>query len=131
MLLLIKSGVSAFAGKTLDYIATQAEGLIEGIAESFGSLFDGGSAARRPPAPEPTRAEKAALERLYERAAKERALRNISKSVQRGQAIGADDLRALPRSELERIHEGGDEYLMRMVKRFERERDDRGRERER
>ena len=127
----IESGVSAFAGKTLDYIATQAEGLIEGIAESFGSLFDGGSAARRPPAPEPTRAEKAALERLYERAAKERALRNISKSVQRGQAIGADDLRALPRSELERIHEGGDEYLMRMVKRFERERDDRGRERER
>ena len=127
----IESGVSAFAGKTLDYIATQAEGLIEGIAESFGSLFDGGSAARRPPAPEPTRAEKAALERLYERAAKERALRNISKSVQRGDDLNAADLRALPRSELERIHEGGDEYLMRMVKRFERERDDRGRERER
>lgn len=127
----IESGVSAFAGKTLDYLATQAEGLIEGIAESFGSLFDGGSAARRPPAPEPARAEKAALERLYERAAKERALRNISKSVQRGDDLNAADLRALPRAELERIHEGGDEYLMRMVKRFERERDDRGRERER
>ncbi len=123
----LDSSVSAFAGKALDYIATQAEGVIEGIA----SLFDGGSAAPRRPTPEPPRPQKTALQRLQERAAKERALRNISKSVQRGDDLNAADLRALPRSELERLHEGGDAYLKRMVQRYERERDDRGRERER
>ncbi len=123
----LDSSVSAFAGKALDYIATQAEGVIEGIA----SLFDGGSAAPHRPTPEPPRPQKTALQKLQERAAKERALRNISKSVQRGDDLNAADLRALPRSELERLHEGGDAYLKRMVQRYERERDDRGRERER
>lgn len=123
----LDSSVSAFAGKALDYIATQAEGVIEGIA----SLFDGGSAAPRRSTPEPPRPQKTALQRLQERAAKERALRNISRSVQRGDDLNAADLRALPRSELERLHEGGDAYLKRMVQRYERERDDRGRERER
>ena len=123
----IESGVSTFAGKTLDYIATQAEGIIEGIA----SLFDGGSAAPHVPKPEPARAPKSALQRLQERAAKERALRNISQSVQRGDDLNAADLRALPPVELERLRDGGDEYLMRLVQRYERERDDRGRERER
>ena len=120
-------GVSAFAGAALDYIATQAEGLIEGMA----SLFDGGSAAPRVPKPEPARAPKSALQRLQERAAKERAMRNISKSVQRGDDLNAADLRVLPPAELERLRDGGDEYLMRLVQRYERERDDRGRERER
>lgn len=123
----LDSSVSAFAGKALDYIATQAEGVIEGIA----SLFDGGSAAPRRPTPEPPRPQKTALQKLQERAAKERALRNISRSVQRGDDLNAADLRALPRSELERLREGGDAYLKRMVQRYERERDDRGRERER
>jgi hypothetical protein len=127
----LESSVSAFAGKALDYIATQAEGLIEGIAEGFVSLFDGGSAAPRVPKPEPARAQKSALQRLQERAAKERALRNISQSVKRGDDLNAADLRVLPRGELERLRDGGDEYLMRMVQRYERERDDRGRERER
>ena len=123
----IESGVSAFAARTLDYIADRAEGVIEGIA----SLFDGGSAAPRVPQPEPARAQKSALQRLQERAAKERALWNISQSVKRGDDLNAADLRALPPVELERLRDGGDEYLMRMVQRYERERDDRGRERER
>ena len=70
---------------------------------------------------------------LQERAAKERALRNISKSVQRGDDLNAADFRALPPAELERLRDGGDEYLMRLVQRYEREREERdwGRERER
>lgn len=125
----LDSSVSAFAGKALDYMATQAEGVIEGIA----SLFDGGSAALRRPTPEPPRPQKTALQKLQERAATARALRNISRSVQRGDDLNAADLRALPRSELERLREGGDAYLKRMVQRYERERDERdwGRERER
>jgi hypothetical protein len=123
----LASGVSAFAGAALDYIATQAEGVIEGIA----SLFDGGSTAPRVPKQESARAPKSALQRLQERAAKERALRNISKSVQRGDDLNAADLRVLPPAELERLRDGGDEYLMRLVRRYEREREDRGRERER
>ncbi len=127
----VGGGVSAFAGAALDYIATQAGNVIEGVAESFVSLFDGGSVPPRVPKPEPARAPKSALQRLQERAAKERALRNISKSVQRGDDINAADLRTLPPAELERLRDGGDEYLMRLVQRYERERDDRGRERER
>lgn len=123
----LDSSVSAFAGKALDYLATQAEGVIEGIA----SLFDGGSTVPRRPTSEPPRTQKTALQKLQERAAKERALRNISRSVQRGDDLNAADLRALPRSELERLREGGDAYLKRLVQRYERERDDRGRERER
>ena len=127
----LESSVSAFAGKALDGVAHQAERVIEGIAESFASLFDGGSAAPRVPKPEPARAQKSALQRLQERAAKERALRNISQSVKRGDDLNAADLRVLPPAELERLRDGGDEYLMRLVKRYDRERDDRGRERER
>ena len=123
----LESSVSAFAGKALDTLATQAEGLIEGMA----SLFDGGSAAPRRSTPEPPRVQKTALQKLQEQAAKERALRNISQSVQRGDDLNAADLRALPRGELERLREGGDAYLKRLVQRYERERDDRGRERER
>lgn len=126
----LESSVSAFAGKALDYVATQAEGFIEGIA----SLFDGGSTAPRRPAPaEPPRVPKTALQALQERAARERALKNISRSVQRGDELNAADLRTLPPVELERLREGGDDYLMRLVKRHDREREerDRGRERER
>ncbi len=125
----LERSVSAFAGKALDYLATQAEGVIEGIA----SLFDGGSAPPRRSAQEPTRTPKSALQRLHERAARERALQNISQSVKRGDDLNAADLRTLPPVELERLREGGDDYLMRLVKRHDREREerDRGRERER
>lgn len=123
----LAGGVSAFAGSLLDGIARPVEGIAEGLA----SMFDGGSTAPRVPQPEPARAPKSALQRLQERAAKERAMRNISKSVERGGDVNAADLRALPPAELERLRDGGDEYLMRLVQRYERERDDRGRERER
>lgn len=123
----LESSVSAFAEKALDYVANQAEGLIEGMA----SLFDGGSAPPRRPAPEPPRAPKSALQRLQERAARERALKNISQSVKRGDDLNAADLRALPPAELERLRDGGDEYLKRLVQHWEREREEQGRERER
>ena len=123
----LASGVSAFAAGLLDGIVRPVEGIAEGLA----SMFDGGSAAPRVPQPEPARAQKSALQMLQERAAKERALRNISQSVQRGDDLNAADLRVLPPAELERLREGGDEYLMRLVQRYERARDDRGRERER
>ena len=123
----LAGGVSAFAASLLDGIARPVEGIAEGLA----SMFDGGSTAPRVPQPEPARAPKSALQRLQERAAKERALRNISQSVERGGDVNAADLRALLPAELERLRDGGDEYLMRLVQRYERERDDRGRERER
>ena len=127
----LESSVSAFAGHALDYIATQAEGVIEGLA----SLFDGGSGPQqRERTQEPPRPPKSALQKLQERAAKERALRNLSKSIQRGDDLNAADLRTLPPAQLERLRDGGDEALQRIVKQWEREereRDDRGRERER
>ena len=124
----LESGVSAFARKTLDAMATLAGKAIEGIADGFASLL-GGSAARREPDPEPRqeppRPQKSFLEVLQERAARERALRNISQSVQRGGDLNAADLRALPPVELERLREGGDEYLKHLVQRYEREREER------
>ena len=125
----LESGVSAFAGKALDYLATQAEGLIEGMA----SLFDGGSAPPREGPPLHRRPRKSALQVLQEQAAARRALQNLSKNLKRGEDLNAADLRNLPKTQLERLRDGGDEYLQRMVKhweREERERDD-GRERER
>ena len=125
------SGVSAVAGQALDAMAGFGGKAIEGLAEGFAGLLGGGSTARREPDPEPSRPQKSLLQVLQERAAKERALRNLSQSIQRGGDINAADLRALPPVELERLRNGGDEYLKRLVQRWERERDDRGRERER
>ena len=122
-----ESSVSAFAGKALDYIATQAEGLIEGMA----SLFDGGSAAPREGPPLRRRPRKSALQVLQEQAAANRALRNLSQSVKRREDLNAADVRALPRTHLERLRDGGDEYLKRLVQHWEREREEQGRERER
>lgn len=68
---------------------------------------------------------------LQRQAARQRALRNISASVQRGEALNPADLHALPPAELERLRQGGDEYLQRLARQFEREREERGRERER
>ncbi len=122
----IGSGVCAFAATVLDGIAAPVEGLAEGICNLFGA-----SPAPREPTPEPRPVQKTTLQILQERDQTRRAMKNISASVKRGDDLNAADLRVLPRTELERIRDGGDEYLMRMVKRFERERDDRGRERER
>lgn len=123
----LESSVSAFAGKVLDYMATQAEGLIEGMA----SLFDGGSAAPREGPPLHRRPRKSALQVLQEQAAANRALRNLSQSVKRREDLNAADVRALPRTHLERLRDGGDEYLKRLVQHWEREREEQGRERER
>lgn len=123
----VESSVSAFAGKALDYVATQAEGVIEGMA----SLFDGGSAAPREGPPLHRRSQKSALQVLQEQAAANRALRNLSQSVKRREDLNAADVRALPRTHLERLRDGGDEYLKRLVQHWEREREEQGRERER
>ena len=123
----LESSVSACAGKALDTIASQAEGLIEGMA----SLFDGGSGAAREGPPLHRRPRKSALQVLQEQAAANRALRNISQSVKRREDLNAADVRALPRTHLERLRDGGDEYLKRLVQHWEREREEQGRERER
>lgn len=122
-------GVADFAGKALEGMARTAEGVIEGLA----SLFDGGSAPSRTTTQEPRHAPQSALQRLQERAARERALKNLSRNVQRGEDLNAADLRALPRRELERLRDGGDESLRNLVRRWEREQRERdgGRERER
>jgi hypothetical protein len=115
----IATGLSSGVALILDTIAKPAEGIIEGIANMFGAS---------PAPPQPARTTR---ERLQRRAAVNKAMRNISQSVQRGDDLNAADLRVLPPVELERIRDGGDEYLMRLVQRFEREREERGRERER
>jgi hypothetical protein len=119
------SGVSQFAAHLLDGIARPMESLIEGVAEGFASLFDAPSPARPTPL--------APLQKLQERAARERALNNMSRSVKCGDELNAADLRVLPPVELERLRDNGDEYLMRLVQRHDRERAERdwGRERER
>ncbi len=126
----IESGVSQFAAHLLDGIARPVEGLVEGFAEGFASLFGAASPAR-PTLPEP--AQKSTLQKLQERAARERAMNNLSRSVKRGDELNAADLQVLPPVELERLRDGGDEYLMRLVQRHDREREERerGRERER
>jgi len=120
-------GVADFAGKALEGLARTAEGVIEGLA----SLFDGGSAAPREGPPLHRRPRKSALQVLQEQAAANRALRNLSQSVQRREDLNAADVRALPRTHLERLRDGGDEYLKRLVQHWEREREEQGRERER
>lgn len=81
--------------------------------------------------PAPAARPLSAREMLQRQAARQRALRNISASVKRGEDLNPADLHALPPAELERLRQGGDEYLKRLVQRFEREREERGRERER
>ncbi len=116
----VTTGLSNGAATLLDGIAKPVEAFAEGIA----SLFDGGSAAppihRRERSPTPDQIREA-----------EHALTNINESLKRGDDIDAADLRNLPKSQLERIREGGDEYLMRMCQNWEIQQRERERENER
>ncbi|MEI2770773.1 MAG: MobQ family relaxase [Candidatus Competibacter sp.] len=113
-------GLSNGVGSILDGIARPVEAFAEGIA----SLFDGGSPAppihRRERSPTPDQIREA-----------ERALTNINQSLKRGDDIDAADLRNLPKSQLERIREGGDEYLMKMCQNWEIQQREREKEKER
>lgn len=124
----LESGVSACAAQILDGVGHVAGGFFEGLANAFSA-----SATPREPSQAPAAARPApsAREMLQRQAARKRALRNLSASVQRGEALNAADLHALPPAELKRLRDGGDEALQRLVQRFERERDEQGRERER
>ena len=123
----LESGVSACAAKILDGVGHVAGGFFEGLANAFSATAAPREASKAPTA----RPAPSAREMLQRQAARKRALRNISASVQRGEALNAADLHALPPAELKRLRDGGDEALQRLVQRFDRERDERGRERER
>ena len=118
----VATGVSNGAAAILDGIARPVEAFAEGIANMFGGAS---------PADERKTSLERTLQAMEERAAREEALENICESLKGGDDISAADLRNLPRAELERIRDGGDEYLQNMARQFERERDDWGRERER
>lgn len=108
----VATGLSNGAAAILDGIAKPVEAFAEGLA----SLFDGGSAAPPPRKrePEPTPAQIRAAER---------ALSNIHQSFQRGEDINITDLRNLPPAHLEGLRNSGDEYLQRLMQRWERERE--------
>ena len=116
----ITTGLSNGAAMILDSIARPVEAFAEGMA----SLFGGGSPAppihrrERGPTPDQIRAA-------------ERALTNINQSLKRGDDLDAADLRNLPKSQLERIRDGGDEYLQRMCQNWEIQQRERERENER
>jgi len=123
----LESRVSACAARILDGVGHVAGGLFEGLANSFSASATPREASQASTA----RPVPSAREMLQRQAAKQRALRNLSASVRRGEALNAADLHALPPAELKRLRDGGDEALQRLVQRFEREREERGRERER
>lgn len=114
------NGLSKAAGTILEGIARP----LDALASSFESLFGGASPPppihrrERGPTPDQTRAA-------------ERALTNINQSIKRGDDIDAADLRNLPKSQLERIRDGGDEYLMRMCQNWEIQQREREKENER
>lgn len=116
------TGLSNGVASILDGIARPVEAFAEGLANMFGGAS---------PADERKTSLERTLQAMEERAAREEALENICESLKGGDDIRAADLRNLPREDLERIREGGDEYLQNMARQFERERDDWGRERER
>jgi len=120
----ISSGLNKGVVAILDGMTKPVEGIVEGIANLF-------SPPSTPPRPAPS-----ARERLQRQAARKRAteqaLSNIHQSLKEGNTINAADLQNLPRSQLERIRDGGDEYLQRLCLNWEmRQREERGRERER
>lgn len=114
------NGLSKAAGTILEGIARP----LDALASSFESLFGGASPQppihrrERGPTPDQTRAA-------------ERAITNINQSIKRGDDIDAADLRNLPKSQLERIRDGGDEYLMKMCQNWEIQQRERERENER
>jgi len=116
------TGLGNGVASILDGIARPVEAFAEGLANMLGGAS---------PADERKTSLERTLQAMEERAAREEALENICESLKGGDDISAADLRNLPREELERIRDGGDEYLQNMARQFERERDDWGRERER
>ncbi len=117
----VVTGLSNGVASILDGIARPVEAFAEGLANMFGGAS---------PADERKTSLERTLQAMEERAAREEALENICESLKGGDDIRAADLRNLPREDLERIREGGDEYLQNMARQFERERDDWGRERD-
>ncbi len=113
------NGLSKAAGTILEGIARP----LDALASSFESLFGGAS-----PPPIHRRARGQTPDQTR---AAERALTNINQSIKRGDDINAADLRNLPKSQLERIRDGGDEYLMRMCQNWEIQQRERERENER
>lgn len=121
----ISSGLNKGVVAILDGMTKPVEGIVEGIANLFS-----------PPSAPPPRPAPSARERLQRQAARKRAteqaLSNINQSLKDGNTINAADLQNLPKSQLERIRDGGDEYLQRLCLNWEmRQREERGRERER
>lgn len=121
----ISSGLNKGVVAILDGMTKPVEGIVEGIANLFS-----------PPSAPPPRPAPSAREMLQRQAARKRAteqaLSNISQSLKDGNTINAADLQNLPKSQLERIRDGGDEYLQRLCLNWEiRQREERGRERER
>jgi len=110
----IETGISNGAAMILDGIAKPVEAFAEGLA----SLFDGGSAA-----PPPRRREREPEPTPDQIRAAERALSNIHQSFQRGEDINITDLRNLPPAHLEGLRNSGDEYLQRLMQRWEYERE--------
>ena len=108
------TGLSNGVASILDGIARPVEAFAEGLANMFGGAS---------PADERKTSLERTLQAMEERAAREEALENICESLKGGDDIRAADLRNLPREDLERIREGGDEYLQNMARQFERERE--------
>lgn len=113
-------GLSNGVASILDGIAKPVESFAEGIANMFGGASPAPPIHRRErgPTPDQTRAA-------------ERAITNINQSIKRGDDIDAADLRNLPKSQLERIRDGGDEYLMKMCQNWEIQQREREKENER
>lgn len=114
------TGLSNGVASILDGIAKPVEAFAEGIANMFGGASPAPPIHRRERGPTPDQIREA-----------EHALTNINQSLKRGDDIDAADLRNLPKSQLERIRDGGDEYLMKMCQNWEIQQRERENERER
>jgi hypothetical protein len=115
----VKAGLAVVDGAT---------GVISKLAEFLENLFTGGSG---PPPREPAQDP---VERIIEQRRAADALKRIGKSLARGEALAASDIRSLTRDQLENIQARGDDGLRRMVEQMDRDRQrerDGGRSRER
>ena len=113
------TGLGNGVASILDGIAKPVEAFAEGLANMLGGATPAPPIHRRERGPTPDQIREA-----------ERALTNINQSLKRGDDINAADLRNLPKSQLERIRDGGDEYLMKMCQNWEIQQRERERERE-
>lgn len=115
----VASGLSEGITDILDDIKKAAESLTKGNAGVSSPPNVAARLHRREPSPTPDQIRAA-----------ERALSSINRSLKRGGNIDASDLRNLPKNTLERIRDGGDEYLVHMCQNWEiQQREKWGRER--